>query len=163
MLTRTGAMALGLGVGGFPAGWAASPSAPRRRILLFTKSSGFEHSVIKRSGDRLGHAEQILTDLGAKHGFDVTATKDGRVFTPDNIAKYDAFFFYTTGDLTEPGRDKNPPMSKEGKAAFWRRSGTARVLSAPTPPPTRSTRSPTRRTGRTATGTRARRWILTSP
>src|SRR5208282_3924137 len=39
-------------------------------------------------------------------------------FTPENIAKYDAFFFYTTGDLTEPGGDNNPPMSKEGKAAF---------------------------------------------
>ena len=31
---------------------------------------------------------------------------------------HDAFFFYTTGDLTETGTDGNPPMSKEGKAAF---------------------------------------------
>ena len=40
------------------------------------------------------------------------------MFTPENIAKYDAFFFYTTGDLTESGADHSPPMSKEGKSAF---------------------------------------------
>jgi uncharacterized protein len=40
------------------------------------------------------------------------------MFTPENIATYDAFCFYTTGDLTKVGSDGNPPMSKEGKAAF---------------------------------------------
>src|SRR5580658_1286528 len=62
--------------------------------------------------------KKILTELGEKNNIEFTFTKDGGVFTPENIAKYDAFFFYTTGDLTEPGSDKNPPMSKAGKAAF---------------------------------------------
>jgi type 1 glutamine amidotransferase len=98
---------------------AADAPTPRRKLLFFTKSSGFEHSSIKRkSPDQLSHAEQVVTDLGARHNFDVTCTKDGRLFTPDKLAAFDAFMFYTTGDLTEPGTDKNPPMSKEGKQAF---------------------------------------------
>ena len=66
----------------------------------------------------LSHAEQVVTDLGAKHNFEVNCTKDGGIFTAENLAAFDAFMFYTTGDLTEPGTDKNPPMSKEGKQAF---------------------------------------------
>jgi type 1 glutamine amidotransferase len=120
-LMQTGAL-LGLSLAGLPnEAVGAATSAfenDKRRILMFTKSSGFEHPAIKRTGDKLGFAEQTLTDLGHQHGFDVTCTKDGTVFTPENIAKYDAFFFYTTGDLTKPGTDNNPPMSPEGKAAF---------------------------------------------
>jgi hypothetical protein len=50
--------------------------------------------------------------------FDFTFTKDGSVFTPENIARYDAFIFYTTGDPTTPGADGNPPMSMGSSAAF---------------------------------------------
>src|SRR5262249_27547743 len=46
-----------------------------------------------------------------------TCTKDGRVLM-DGLNKYDTFVFYTTGNLTEPGTDKNAPMTAEGKAAF---------------------------------------------
>jgi hypothetical protein len=87
-------------------------------MLMFTKSAGFEHSAIKRDGDKLSHAERILTELANKHGFEVTATKDGGVFTPEQISRYDAFFFYTTGDLTTPGTDKTSPMSAKGKQAL---------------------------------------------
>jgi uncharacterized protein len=89
-----------------------------KRVLFFSKSSGYEHSVIKKSGEELSHAEKILKELGEKNNIAFTFTKDGRLFTAENMAKYDAFFFYTTGDLTEEGKDGNPPMSKEGKAAF---------------------------------------------
>src|SRR3954463_3205758 len=101
--------------------WACLSSlmaAEPKQILFFTKSSGFEHGPIRRTNGELSHAEKILTELGKKHDFAVTCTKDGGVFTPENIAKYDAFCFYTTGDLTSPGTDKQPPMSKAGKAAF---------------------------------------------
>lgn len=90
----------------------------RKRILYFTKSSGFQHSVINREGDRLAHSENILIEIGKEHGFDVTASKDGRLFEPDRIDEWDGFVFYTTGDLTEPGSDGNPPMSPEGLEAF---------------------------------------------
>ncbi len=92
--------------------------AAPKKILFFSKSSGYEHDMIKREGGQMSKAEKTLALLGAKNGIEFTFTKDGTFFTPENIAKYDAFFFYTTGDLTEPGFDKNPPMSKEGKAAL---------------------------------------------
>lgn len=105
---------LGIGLSPLMKGWAADSQAPKRRVLFFTKSSGFEHPVVKRKDGGLGHAERVLIDLGRQHGFEVTATKDGTVFDSD-LAPYDAFFFYTTGDLTKPGTDKQPPMSREGK------------------------------------------------
>src|SRR5580698_5319271 len=89
-----------------------------RKILFFSKSSGYEHSAIKKSDGQLSAAEEVLSRLAKENNFEFTFSKDGSLFTPDNISKYDAFFFYTTGDLTQPGTDKNPPMSKAGKAAF---------------------------------------------
>ena len=89
-----------------------------KHILFFSKSSGYEHSVIKTTNDLPSFSETILIEISTKNNIEITFTKDGRMFTPENIAKYDAFFFYTTGDLTEEGNDKNPPMSAEGKAAF---------------------------------------------
>ena len=103
-------------------GWVACLDAQAgdapKRILFFSKSAGFEHDMIKEKDGQPSDAQKILAELGRKNNFEFTFTKDGSVFTPKNIAKYDAFFFYTTGDLTERGSDKNPPMSKAGKAAF---------------------------------------------
>jgi type 1 glutamine amidotransferase len=96
---------------------AQAGDAPKK-ILFFSKSAGFQHDMIKEKGGQPSDAQKILAELGRKNNFQFTFTKDGSVFTPENIAQYDAFFFYTTGDLTQPGTDKNPPMSKEGKAAF---------------------------------------------
>ena len=102
----------------------SAADTPKRKILFFTKSSGYEHSAIKRNKDpktgeeQPSHAEKTLTAMGSKNNFEITHTKDGSVFTAENLAKYDAFFFYTTGDLTTKGKDGNPPMSPEGKAAF---------------------------------------------
>ncbi len=106
---------LALGLSQLPLAWATAAEGQKRKVLMFTKSAGFEHSSIKRDGDHLGHAENVLTDLGKQHNFEVTATKDGRVFDSD-LSPYDAFFFYTTGDLTNgKSGDKNPPMSADGK------------------------------------------------
>jgi uncharacterized protein len=96
---------------------AAGDTEKKRRILFFTKSSGFEHDVVKRRGDAPSLAEAMLADLGKQHDFDVVATKDGRIFD-GGLAQYDAFFFFTTGDLTEPGTDAMPPMSARGKQAL---------------------------------------------
>ena len=96
----------------------AKPGGKPKQVLFFTKSSGYEHSVIKTPDGQPSLAQKALEELGAANGFIVTHSKDGGVFTPEGIAKYDAFIFYTTGDLTTQGNDKNPPMSAEGKAAF---------------------------------------------
>ena len=89
-----------------------------RKVLFFTKSSDFEHDVIKRNGEKLGFAERKLIELGKQHDLDITASKDGQLFEPGKLAELDAIVFYTTGDLTTNGKDKNPPMSAEGKQAL---------------------------------------------
>jgi uncharacterized protein len=95
---------------------AAMParSAGKPRILYFTRSAGFEHSVVKRSGAALSHSEKIMMEMGGKDGFEVECTKDGRVFD-GNLDQYAAFAFYTTGDLTQPANDGSPPMTAQGK------------------------------------------------
>lgn len=94
--------------------FAAAPEAARKKVLFFTRSAGFEHSVVKRAGGALSHAEKNLIEVGRLAGFEVECTKDGRVFD-GALDKYDVFAFYTTGDLTEPAKDGSPPMSAEGK------------------------------------------------
>ena len=92
----------------------------KKKVLFFSKSSGFEHSVIKRNAGNPSFAEQVLKELGEKHAIDFTFSKDGSLFSKNYLAQFDAIFFYTTGDLTEAGTDKQPPMTKEGLAAFFK-------------------------------------------
>lgn len=117
VIRRIGWAAAGLAVNSLPA-THASAVEPQRRVLFFSKSSGYEHSVIKRNGGKPSFAEQILAELGPKHNFEFTFSKDGSRFTPDYLAQFDAYFFYTTLDLTTPGKDGNPPMTPEGKQAL---------------------------------------------
>ncbi len=100
---------------------------PRKRVLFFTKSSGFEHSTIRdpslpfkpSPGSEVpGLAFDVLRTLGAQDNIDFVFSKDGSLFKPAYLAQFDAYFFFTTGDLTTVGKDGNPPMTPEGKAAF---------------------------------------------
>jgi hypothetical protein len=97
--------------------FAAAPA--KRKILFFTKSSGFEHSVISWKNGQPSHAEKVLLELGAKNGWEFEFSKDGSKFSKDYLAQFDAVFFYTTGDLCSEGTDKQPPMSPEGKQALF--------------------------------------------
>jgi uncharacterized protein len=102
-----------------PCGRAANNNNKNKllKVLFFSKSSGFEHDVVKRTDEGQSLSETKLTELGRTHGFDVVATKDGRVFDGD-LSQYDAFFFFTTGNLTEAGTDNTPAMSARGKEAL---------------------------------------------
>jgi uncharacterized protein len=91
------------------------PAAPTKSVLVFTKSSGFEHDVVKRVEGKPSIADDTVTALGAKHGFHVGVTKDGRIFEDKHFHDYSAVVFFTTGDLTTLGTDGKPPMSAEGK------------------------------------------------
>jgi len=118
-LLKAGLAGLAFGAAGFPFGWAARAADKKPKLLMYTRSQGFEHSCIKRGkNNELSHAEKIVTDLGDKHGFEVTCTKDGQEFLPETIGKYDAFLFETTGDLTKDGGDNQRPMPPEGKTAL---------------------------------------------
>ncbi|HVT26856.1 MAG TPA: ThuA domain-containing protein [Lacipirellulaceae bacterium] len=90
-----------------------------RRLLFFHRSAGFQHSVVTVKDDKPCFAETILRPICEKHHWRLVSTKDGTVFTPENIAKYDAFLFYTTGVLTDAkSADGSKPMSGAGKEAF---------------------------------------------
>lgn len=93
-------------------------AASKKSVLVFTKSSGFEHDVVKITGGKPSIVDVAVTTLGKKHGFDVTATKDGGVFDSKDFHKHDAVLFFTTGDLSTVGTDKNPPVSPQGKRSL---------------------------------------------
>jgi type 1 glutamine amidotransferase len=78
--------------------------AAPKKVLFFTKSSNFEHSVIKRRGGQPSWAERVLAQEGPKHGLEFTFSKDGSLFTPEYLAQFDAIMFYTSGDLLAPGK-----------------------------------------------------------
>ncbi len=106
-----------LGLAALKPQWTLGADSPKRRVLMFTRSAGFQHSVITRKSEELGHAEKIAVELGRQNNIEVVPTKDGRVFDSD-LDQFDGFIFYTTGDLTKEAADKSPPMSEEGKKRF---------------------------------------------
>ncbi len=97
---------------------ADDSTLPVRKVLYFTKCSNFEHSVVRERNGRPSWSEQVFTGLGPKHHIEFTYSKDGSLFTPEYLAQFDAFIFYTSGDLLAPGKDGNPPMTPAGKAAL---------------------------------------------
>jgi type 1 glutamine amidotransferase len=81
----------------------ARAEPPPERVLYFTRSAGYRHDVIPLS-------VAILTQLGKESGaFEIVATEDVAEFSTDNLRRYAAVMFYTTGEL---------PMSEVQKAAL---------------------------------------------
>src|SRR5215469_12910372 len=91
------------------------PASPAKSVLVFTKSSGSEHDVVKRINRKPSLADDTITTLGDKHGFHVGVTKDGRIFDEKKFHDYSAIVLYTTGDLMRLGTAGKPPMTTEGK------------------------------------------------
>jgi type 1 glutamine amidotransferase len=92
--------------------------AKEKSVMVFTKSSGWEHDVVKRIDGKPSIVDDAVTVLGNKNGFNVGVTKDGRVFETKQFHEYAAVVFFTTGDLTTLGTDGKPPMSAQGKQAL---------------------------------------------
>jgi uncharacterized protein len=81
----------------------AHAKRPPERILYFTYSAGYRHDVIPLS-------KVILTRLGTHSGvFEVIVTEDTSEFSAENLERYAAVVFYTSGEL---------PMSDAQKAAL---------------------------------------------
>jgi len=76
--------------------FAYAPARAQERpdhILYFTHSAGYRHEVIPMS-------REILKRLGeVTPRFEVTATEDVAVFTAQNLRRYGAVMFFTTGEL----------------------------------------------------------------
>ena len=75
--------------------------AAKKRLLLITESRGFVHSVVNRGKKHMCLVERTFVELAEKNRFfEVDYTQDARsVINAENLKKYDAVFFYTTGEL----------------------------------------------------------------
>lgn len=100
----------------------APPAAPAPRVLLFTKSSGFEHPILKATPDGSPHLVERLTRAHlAPLGIEIVHSKDGGLFTPEGLRRFAALILYTNGDLYQPGTDGQPPFPPGGKEALLAR------------------------------------------
>ena len=77
------------------AGLTGPAAAENKKLLLVTDSGGFIH-------DSVGVAEQVLKDVGPKHGFDVTCYRYTRDPKAPAFAKYAEDFRKRTGLPVEP-------------------------------------------------------------
>src|SRR5207302_10172281 len=99
LLKRSGAALLALGTAPFLEETTRADETKKRRILMYTRSQGFEHPCVKRERGKLSLAETIVTDLGKKHNVEVICEKDGRIFLSRDFQHFDGFVFETQGDL----------------------------------------------------------------
>src|SRR5262249_54833071 len=77
------------------------------RVLFLTHSAGFRHPVVTRpSPDVLSLAESELRAVAAG-AFEVEATADCSSIAKENLARFDAVVFYTTGELPLDGAQKS--------------------------------------------------------
>lgn len=96
----------------------------RRRILYFSRSVLFEHSVVHREGKSLSLAERTFADMVRQLDCEAECTKDGTVFDGD-LDQYAAIVSYSCGrpaDLMKPdSKDHSAPLSDRG----WKRLDAA--------------------------------------
>jgi uncharacterized protein len=105
-----------LGLSAFPLGLAAKEKKAghkQPKVLYFTRSVGYEHSVVKRKGKELSFSEKLMVKGGKEHGVEVVCTKDGGVFDGD-LGQYACIAFYSCGDQFKPSIDKAPPITRGG-------------------------------------------------
>jgi len=124
-LLRLLILAGGLAAAFLPALRAADmAAAPKKKVLLFTKSSGFQHEAVKLvwKDGKPGYAFPVLEQIGKENNIEFVHSKDGSLFSKEYLAQFDGFLFYTSGGLdqlkSDPRGDGLPPISAEGKAAL---------------------------------------------
>ena len=108
---------------------AVTATAAPKKLLVITQSKGFQHGPVKRPApDQPCLVEQQLKELGEKSGvFSADFSQDAiAVLTKENLAKYDAVFFYTTGTLLPAGEPREALLDfvKSGKGFIGTHSST---------------------------------------
>ena len=96
------------------------------RVLLLTKSAGFQHGAVKNDKDGNNHVSNIMQKLCDENGATLVSTKDARLINELTLERFDLVIFYTTGDLTiSGGSDGSPGMSDTGVAELtkWIENG----------------------------------------
>ena len=91
-------------------------SADKPKVLFFTKSSGFQHPIIKVVNGKPSLAQGFLAPVADELGIEIVHSKDGGLISAENLKQYAAVIFYTSGDLGTVGKmDKAPIVTKQGK------------------------------------------------
>ncbi|MAW61699.1 MAG: glucose dehydrogenase [Planctomycetes bacterium] len=87
------------------------------RVMIFVHSAGYEHAVARADESGKSLLEKQWESWAAQDPrFEVIIDRNPAWFTRENLAKVDAVFFYTTGEL---------PIPEEGKQALqaWVENG----------------------------------------
>lgn len=97
------------------------------RVLFLSKSSGYQHGVIKNDEDGTNYVSRVLQQLADNNNAELVATKDASMINAKTLENFDLVIFFTTLDLTKEGGDGNPPMSETGVAELqeWIKKGGA--------------------------------------
>lgn len=123
MIRNFAAVVLGLSVAAAAIAQNPAPTAgdkaPKKRLLLITESRGFVHGVVNRNKKDMCLVEKTFVELAKKYPFfEVDFTQDSRsAIEGENLKKYDAVFFYTTGELPLTDAQKSDLLAfvKNGK------------------------------------------------
>lgn len=100
-------------IAALPANAPATPAKPRK-ILIYTRSTGFVHSSIDLGAE-------TLRLLGEKTGaYTATISNDPAAFDPENLKQYDAIVFEST--TNEPLKPKDGDPNAEANAKLWKQS-----------------------------------------
>jgi uncharacterized protein len=78
---------------------ADKPADGKKKLLFYSQSFGFRHSVVVRpkSGE-LSHAEKVLKEIGEKAGYQIHFTQDFHDMRDEKqLKEYDGIILYTTG------------------------------------------------------------------
>lgn len=125
MIRMLAALALGMSVLAASAVAQTNPAPAgagkeaKKRLLLITESRGFVHDVVNRKKKDMCVVEKTFVELSKKYPFfEVDFTQDSRqAIDGENLKKYDAVFFYTTGELPLTDAQKSDLLAfvKNGK------------------------------------------------
>lgn len=77
---------------GLAAGVMGQEQPIARRLLYLTHTAGFKHQSVP-------FTEQVMREIGAQNGFEVTVTKNPWLLAAENLQKFDGVMFNTTGEL----------------------------------------------------------------
>ncbi|MDR1140846.1 MAG: ThuA domain-containing protein [Planctomycetaceae bacterium] len=83
-----------------------SQEIKKAKVLHFARSQGFEHGPAKLLENGTTISGNALKKYLAAQNIELVETQDGRLFDGD-ISQYDAFTFYTSGNLEEEKGSKN--------------------------------------------------------
>lgn len=101
-----------------PTSFAFGQEKKTKRILYFDRSNGYVHPPTVDRPDGTTVCGEALKALGEKLGFEVDCSKDCLLFDGD-LSKYDAYVFYTCGELDKPDGAGKPGMTERGIFNFY--------------------------------------------